>query len=223
MVSNEDTIVEDLRIGQCIDCGNLFMTDIWHINVRKHCNKCRKIYKKNHDKEYRLKNKDKISNQGVEYRKNNKDKIRKRNAEWNDDNREYIRMRSREYYKRNKDKVIKRHVKYRNKRYKNNSMLRLNIVMSASIRQSLNGNKNGVHWEDIVGYTLQDLMNCLESLFQSDMNWDNYGQWHIDHIKPKSLFVFKSYNDEQFKQCWALDNLQPLWSTDNLSKGCKYN
>ncbi|MEE9574313.1 MAG: hypothetical protein V3W20_14755, partial [Candidatus Neomarinimicrobiota bacterium] len=54
---------------------------------------------------------------------------------------------------------------------------RLSRAVSESIRRSLNGNKNGHHWEDIVGYTLQDLKDHLESLFQEGMTWENHGQW----------------------------------------------
>ena len=64
----------------------------------------------------------------------------------------------------------------------------------------------------------------IESQFKDGMTWDNYGKngWHIDHIIPKSLFQFKSSEDDEFKQCWALCNLQPMWAFDNLSKGNKY-
>jgi hypothetical protein len=55
------------------------------------------------------------------------------------------------------------------------------------------------------------------------MTWDNYGQWHIDHIKPVALFEFDSTDDPGFRDCWTLDNLQPLWALDNLRKGNKYN
>ena len=53
------------------------------------------------------------------------------------------------------------------------------------------------------------------------MNWDNYGEWHVDHIIPKSSFNFSSKHDKEFKECWALDNLQPLWAEDNIAKSDK--
>lgn len=93
--------------------------------------------------------------------------------------------------------------------------------MKNSIGQSLNGNKNRHHWEDIVDFTLQELKDYLESLFQSRMTWDNYGQWHIDHKRPISSFNITDYKCEDFKECWALENLQPLWAEDNIRKGDK--
>ena len=53
------------------------------------------------------------------------------------------------------------------------------------------------------------------------MTWDNYGEWHVDHIIPMSSFEFESVEDREFKICWSLKNLQPLWGLDNLIKGSK--
>ena len=53
------------------------------------------------------------------------------------------------------------------------------------------------------------------------MSWDNYGEWHIDHILPDSSFYYVSTEDDEFKKCWALSNLQPLWAIDNLKKSNK--
>ena len=47
------------------------------------------------------------------------------------------------------------------------------------------------------------------------MNWENYGEWHIDHIIPVSKFS----KDTPMDVVNALDNLQPLWGIDNLKKG----
>jgi hypothetical protein len=62
-------------------------------------------------------------------------------------------------------------------------------------------------------------MSHLEALFTEGMTWDNYGEWHVDHKIPMSSFQFETTDDREFKLCWCLDNLQPLWGPDNLSKG----
>lgn len=66
----------------------------------------------------------------------------------------------------------------------------------------------------------------LESLFEPWMNWENYGNpknsdrtWHIDHIIPQSKLLFISLEDENFKKCWALENLRPLCAKENQRKG----
>jgi len=54
-------------------------------------------------------------------------------------------------------------------------------------------------------------------------HYSNYGSyWHIDHIKPKSLFKYISPEDPEFQECWDLNNLQPLEKISNLKKGSNY-
>ena len=88
--------------------------------------------------------------------------------------------------------------------------------------KSLRGKKGGLHWETLVHYIMQNLMEYLESLFEPWMNWKNYGseigRWSVDHIVPISSFCFSSYKDEEFHKCWALDNLRALWFWENRSK-----
>jgi hypothetical protein len=81
--------------------------------------------------------------------------------------------------------------------------------------------KDGCSWQSLVGYTRAELMGHLESQFEPGMSWDNIGVWHIDHKRPRVSFSYASVDDPQFKECWALENLQPLWAKDNLSKGSR--
>ena len=90
--------------------------------------------------------------------------------------------------------------------------------MSASISRSLNGNKNNQHWEDLVGYTITKLKKHLQKQFVEGMTWENYGRWHIDHKIPLSVFNYTKPEHKDFKRCWALSNLRPLWAEDNLKK-----
>ena len=91
--------------------------------------------------------------------------------------------------------------------------------MAAAIYQSLKGNKAGRKWEILVGYTLQDLIEHLENLFDDKMKWENQGSyWDIDHFQPKSLFYYKTAEDPEFRKCWALSNLQPLEHIENIRK-----
>ncbi len=71
----------------------------------------------------------------------------------------------------------------------------------------------------LIGCTIPELRVHLESLFQSGMSWENYGQWHVDHRKPCASFDLS--DPEQQKICFHWSNLQPLWAIDNLRKGAK--
>ena len=52
------------------------------------------------------------------------------------------------------------------------------------------------------------------------MSWNNQGKhgWVLDHIIPRKFFQYTSTEDVEFKYCWSLNNLQPLWEKDNREK-----
>ena len=99
----------------------------------------------------------------------------------------------------------------------------LNSTMSKRMNESLQkGMKAGRHWEELVGYTVEELKSHLQNQFTKDMNWGNYGDyWSIDHIIPVSAFNFKTYNDIDFNKCWALENLQPMIAVENSRKNAR--
>ena len=109
----------------------------------------------------------------------------------------------------------------RNLRTRTDPAYKLSERMRRAIGNSLKGNKNGWHWETLVGYTVADLKEHLESQFHLGMSWANYGDWHIDHVIQISAFNFTRPEDLDFKRCWALQNLRPLWAFENQSKGAK--
>ena len=97
--------------------------------------------------------------------------------------------------------------------------------MEVALRLSLGSVKEGRKWEKLVGYTSLELKEHLESLFTEGMTWEKFikGEIHIDHIIPKSHFKYTSTESPEFKKCWGLKNLQPLWAIDNLRKSNKLN
>lgn len=96
----------------------------------------------------------------------------------------------------------------------------LRCVVSRAITQKLKlhgSSKNGSIIGNL-GYSMDELRSSIESKFKPGMNWDNYGQWHIDHVVPDSYFTYDKMSDVGFKLAWSLDNLQPLWAIDNQRK-----
>ena len=139
-----------------------------------------------------------------------------------------------EYIKENEERKAKRrgykkspHIREYNNEYLKNRIanepkIRVRHNFSSLLRGRLKS-KNGKATFKSVGYTIKELMEHLEKKFVEGMTWDNYGKvWHIDHIKPDSMFNYESVEDEEFKECWSLDNLQPLFAEDNLRKGNRY-
>jgi len=104
-------------------------------------------------------------------------------------------------------------------RYNENPRNRLSNSMRAGIWETLSGGKSRISWQKLVGYSATQLKEHLESQFTNGMTWDNYGEWHVDHIRPISDFNFDTSDDPEFHECWSLWNLQPLWAKENVTKG----
>lgn len=87
------------------------------------------------------------------------------------------------------------------------------------MRHVINGKSKGAF--AILGYGSEELRVHLAAQFQPGMTWENYGlygdKWHVDHIRPVSSFKLP----EQLVKCFALENLRPLWSWQNLAKHTK--
>lgn len=198
------------------------------------CKECKKLDYQN--------NKKKIKEHMRQYYRDNKEKITEKHKQYYYDNREEIleyhqkrKEDRKQYYQNNKERIAKQSREYRqnnkdkrnerNKRIRKNPIFRLNHNLGKAIYKSLRIqgiSKNGRIWESFVNFTLEELTAHLEGLFQDRMTWKNHGKWQIDHIKPISLFNFENVNDPEFKECWSLNNLQPLWARDNQSKGNKF-
>ncbi len=139
----------------------------------------------------------------------------KSSKEWNKKNQKRRISMVRQWEKCNPEKMKE----YNKKKYSTPTG-KLNRSIRSGISRSLKGKKNGRHWEDLVGYTIKDLIRHLEFQFIDSMSWNNYGGdgWSIDHKIPISLWIYNSFEDREFRQCWSLANLQPLWAYDNSVK-----
>ena len=71
---------------------------------------------------------------------------------------------------------------------------------------------------DFETFSEAELRDHLQRQFVRGMSWDNYGEWHIDHIIPVIAFSVSGPECPELRKAWALSNLRPLWAKDNLSK-----
>ncbi len=77
-----------------------------------------------------------------------------------------------------------------------------------------------LNWMSRFGYSPEDFKQHVESLWKSGMSWENYGSvWCLDHVTAMQFFDFTSIEDSDFRQCFALENLQPLFLEENTRKG----
>ena len=161
-----------------------------------------------------------------QYRQEYKEKVKVTRKQNYQENKEKVKEYNKQYYQENKKKVIERAIEYIKEKLKINPKFKLDHNMSRAICQSLKQkglSKREIGWEKAVGYTKEQLKEHLEKQFDDKMTWENQGTyWHVDHIKPKSLFEYDSIDHPEFKKCWSLDNLQPLEAKENIRKSNKY-
>ena len=152
-----------------------------------------------------------------------KKRKRKNYDKWYEQNKEHRKQYLKEYREKNADKIRETKRIYEKTRKSNDPIYKLINNFRTAIYQVLKEskvNKNG-HYFDILKYSQNDLIEHLEKQFVGDMSWENYGEWHVDHIVPISSFKIKEIGDEEFMKCWSLDNLQPLWGRENIKKSNK--
>lgn len=95
---------------------------------------------------------------------------------------------------------------------------RLRTRLSRAMKAQLTSKKKRTL--DLLGIPLDEFLVYMESKFAEGMSWENYGEWHIDHIKPCSKFDLFLRSEQE--ECFHYSNLQPLWSWENFEKRAKY-
>jgi len=76
---------------------------------------------------------------------------------------------------------------------------------------------------EYLGCSIDTFKSHIESQFKEGMSWENHGSWHIDHVKPIKYKEDGIEPDlEEIKKRFHYLNTQPLWATENISKGSRY-
>lgn len=216
---------------ECIKCNKNLSLDNFHkskASVDGHINTCKickkefnqkysKINKKEIDKRYYEKNKSSIKLKQKLWSENNKDKKIEINLNWAKNNPDKIkesgRKATQKWRKTNPEKSKASVKKY----YLNNKHRYAYRYILKNTLSRLGRKKEG-HTIDLLGYSAIELKEYITKLFTTGMTWDNYGEWHIDHIKPVSSFPI----DTPMNVVNALSNLQPLWATTREINGVTY-
>jgi len=157
------------------------------------------------------------------YRKKNIEKLYENHKKWYEENKDKWKEYIKDYREKNADKIREIKRTYEKTRKDNDPIYKLINNFRTAIYQVLkesNVQKNG-HYFEILKYSPDELITHLEKKFIGEMSWDNYGIWHVDHIRPISSFNIQEIGDESFMECWSLNNLQPLWGDENIRKSNK--
>ena len=131
------------------------------------------------------------------WRAENHEKIKQDNAKWRAENYGHYNN----YYKRRRSE---------------DPLFRLQHNMRSAcnrVVKQLSLGKKPASTFKWIGCSHEELKAHLESLFTEGMTWENYGEWHVDHIRPICSFAA-----EEWEQVNHYTNLQPLWAEDNLAK-----
>lgn len=164
------------------------------------------------------------------YYESNKESIRAKHREWHHKNKESVTARKRKRREEDPEKFKAKGKDYRlkhkevirayNKEYYQRTHVRIRQACRARVREALrNKSKKAFGTEELLGCSIDELKTHLESQFTEGMTWENYGEWHIDHIRPCASFNLTDPAEQ--KICFHYSNIQPLWASDNLSKGDK--
>jgi len=151
-----------------------------------------------------------------------KECVKQYNKQYYKNNPEKFKEHNKQYYKANKEKYNENAMKVYHKK-KLTAKGQLEYLMATLVSRLLKGTiKSSPTLEETMDCTSQQILDHFQSLFLPGMTWANYGtKWETDHIIAKVHFHYSDITDPQFKKCWSLKNLQPLWKADNQRKGVK--
>lgn len=138
---------------------------------------------------------------------------------WREKNPEKHKEAVWSWQERNRVKLNEYRRKYEKSRKEKDPEFKLVLAIRSRFRSAFaRGCKKGSAVK-MLGCTMTELRAHLEAKFHPGMTWENYGEWHIDHIRP--LASFDLGDPEQAKVACHYTNLQPLWAVENLQKGAR--
>jgi len=153
-----------------------------------------------------------------EYYKKNKKKRNETSKRWRENNRERYNKNVNKSYHKHKKKIIKKQVAYNRKRYQTDINWILKRRLRARLQHALKGTIKSKKTMELLGVPHMDFLKTwIECKFKEGMTWENRHLWHIDHVIPCSSFDLTK--PEEQAKCFHYTNLQPLWASENLSKG----
>jgi len=137
------------------------------------------------------------------WREKNPVRFRKLIAKWQEDNADYVRA----YWRR-----------YKKKRFAEDPSFKVKEYMRRRVRLALEnvGAVKDATTMGMVGCDAATLVIHLESQFKEGMSWDNYGEWHVDHIRE--LCDFDLTNPKEQAAAFHYSNLRPLWAVENMGR-----
>ncbi len=243
---------------QCSQCGEVKSADLFRHGRRK-CKVCEyqkskewkdrnkdkiKAYSQNYIERNRNKINEKIKSKYHEnreeylqrvhnYRQSNPEKIKESSQRYYQENHKERLEYHKKYRKENSEKIAKNKLVYERNRLSKDPSFKLRRIVRNSVYCAIlrNGSRKSGSILDNLPYSMEELKNHIEGLFESWMSWDNWGvydpdiwddndpstwTWHIDHVIRQADLPYDSLDHLNFQRCWALSNLRPYSSKMNV-------
>ncbi len=145
------------------------------------------------------------------YRAENAEKKKQQMAEWVAKNKDYLAQKNKEYLPRRLAINKLRRATDPVQRLKDACRTRVGFILKKA------GIPKFDHTFELVGCTPDFFRAHLEKQFEPWMNWENFGEWEIDHIKALSKFNLADH--DQRLAAFHYSNCQPLRKIVNRMKG----
>lgn len=157
------------------------------------------------------------------FRENNPEYNAKACGEYYENNREARIAATTNYNKENSEQRRSYHRGYMASR-REKVQVHLKDLLSGRLAKAIKHQygEKAFSTTDLLGCSIEDVRDHLESQFSEGMTWENMGRngWHIDHIRPCDSFDLTDPEEQQ--KCFHYTNLQPLWQADNIRKSNHY-
>jgi hypothetical protein len=177
------------------ECKQQYCGSVWRSRNKEKAQEASRAYHKD------IKNSQRLKDQSKQYRLENADRLKQKKKEWQEEFKRKHGVSHATFRRQNS----------LNERIKHNIRVRINKAIKGI-------NKAGSAVEEL-GCSIEEFKIYIQNRLSPGMSWDNYGEWHIDHITP--LNSFDLTDPKQFKIACHHTNLSPLWAEDNLMKGHK--
>jgi hypothetical protein len=130
--------------------------------------------------------------------------------------REQIRIYEQRYKAKYPEKIKE---KYRRKASKLQNKIKDRMRARITSALSCISYRKAHHTIDYLGCSIDYLKKWLEYQFNDDISWDNYSEWHIDHVTPCCAFDLSNHDDQMKAFHWT--NLRPCLASENHEKSTK--
>jgi hypothetical protein len=202
-----------METKKCNKCQEELSLDRFYKNkgtkdgVETYCKSCKGISTLKSAKKYYLENKEYILAQKKIY-----------NKKYREGNREAVRLSQKKFRENN----VGYSNKYSQKKKQEDPIFKFSgavrVLLYTSFKRACNGafTKRSRSVE-MLGCSMEDFVSHIVSQFTEGMTLENHGEWHLDHIIPLAT----ARSEDDVIRLSYYKNFQPLWASDNLSKGCK--